>query len=206
MRKTFILLPMLILSFSGICDISPKKVKTALLIIDIQEFYFSGEGSGLVNAEGASLVAKDVLNIFRENKQTVIHVRHKSNKGFEIHKNVFPVDDEKIVTKEKVNCFTNTGLLEYLKGKDIGRLVLIGMQTHMCLEAATRAASDFGFECVVIQDACATRNLKFADDTIAAEDVHKSTLVTLRDGGYAQIVDFDMFRENQARYLFEKIK
>ena len=46
------------------------------------------------------------------------------------------------------------------------------MQTHMCLEAATRAASDYGFNCTVIEDACATRDLNYGNTTIKAKDVH----------------------------------
>jgi len=66
------------------------------------------------------------------------------------------------------------------------------MQTHMCLEAATRAAADLGFECVVIGDACATRDLEFGDHTVAAADVHASTLATL-DRTYAKVVDTETF-------------
>ena len=66
------------------------------------------------------------------------------------------------------------------------------MQTHMCLEAATRSAHDLGFECVVIGDACATRDLKYGDRTVPAADVHASTLATL-DGTYAKVVDTEIF-------------
>ena len=65
------------------------------------------------------------------------------------------------------------------------RLTIAGMMTHMCVEAATRTATDMGFETVLIHDACATRDLKFGDDIIAAKDVHLSTLSTLR--AYARI-------------------
>lgn len=34
-------------------------------------------------------------------------------------------------------------------------LVLCGMMTHMCVDATTRAAKNFGFNCMVIGDACA---------------------------------------------------
>ena len=88
--------------------------KTALLIVDIQNFYFPGDGPGLVNAEQASLNAGEILKIFRENYQLVVHVRHKSDKGFDIHKNVAPLPDEKVITKEEVNSFQGTDLLEYL--------------------------------------------------------------------------------------------
>lgn len=89
-------------------------VKTALLIVDIQNFYFPGDGPGLVNAESASLNAKEILEIFREKNQLVVHVRHKSDKGFEIHKNVEPLSGEKVITKEEVNSFQNTDLIDFL--------------------------------------------------------------------------------------------
>jgi len=179
--------------------------KTALLIVDIQNFYFPGDGPGLVNAEQAGLTAKEILQLFRDRKQLVVHVRHKSNKGFEIHKNVEPISGEKVITKEEVNSFQGTDLLEYLKSNNINRLVIIGMQTQMCLEAAVRAAHDYGFECCVIQDACATRDLKFGDKVIRAEDVHFSTLATLKDGGYGRVIEMKDFKENTDKYLFQKL-
>lgn len=179
-------------------------MKTALLIIDIQNFYFPGDGAGLVNAEPASLIAKEILQIFRDKKQLVIHVRHKSDKGFEIHKNVEPLSNEKVITKEEVNSFLRTDLLEYLKSNDINRLVIIGMQTQMCLEAATRAGHDFGFECIVVEDACATKDLKFGDKVVKAEDVQTITLATITGGGYGKVIDLKVFKENLDKYLFQK--
>jgi nicotinamidase-related amidase len=66
------------------------------------------------------------------------------------------------------------------------------MQTHMCLEAAARAAHDLGFEVTVIGDACATRDLRYGDRTVPAADVHASTLATL-DRTYARVVDTETF-------------
>ena len=56
----------------------------------------------------------------------------------------------------------------------------------MCVEAATRAASDLGYKCTVIEDACTTRDLKYGDNIVLAKDVHYSTLSTLRS--YAKIM------------------
>lgn len=179
-------------------------VKTALLIIDIQNFYFPGEGPGLVGAEEASLNAKEVLKIFREQNHLVVHIRHKTARGFEIHKNVEPIANEKVITKEEVNSFVGTDLLEYLKGNHINRLVIVGMQTQMCVEAAVRAGHDYGFECIVIQDACATRDLTLMGKTVKAEDVHVSTLATINDGGYGKVLDLRSFKENVNKYLYQR--
>jgi nicotinamidase-related amidase len=180
-------------------------IKTALLIVDIQNFYFPGDGPGLVNAEPASLNAKEILKTFREKNQLVVHVRHKADKGFEIHKNVEPASNEKVITKEEVNSFLKTDLAEYLKTNKITRLVIIGMQTQMCLEAAVRAGYDFGFECIVIQDACATRDVKFEDKIVKAEDVQTTILATITDGGYGKVIDLNTFKEHINKYLYQKL-
>lgn len=200
----------LIITFSQFSVNSQQNnIRTALLIIDIQNFYFPGDdGPGLVNPEAASLKAKEILEIFREKRELVVHVQHLARKksDIEIHKNVKPILNEKVITKKEINSFLGTDLLEYLNAKSINRLVIIGMQTQLCVEGATRAAHDFGFECIVVEDACATRDLKFEDKLIKAEDVHYSVLATLKSGGYARIIDLENFKENIDKYVYQSIE
>jgi nicotinamidase-related amidase len=182
MRKTIL---SLIIFTLFICSSSAQTGKKALLIIDIQDFYFPGGKSALVGPEKAAANAALLLDNFRKDRLLVIHVRHNSEPGGKINDIVKPLPGEKIVSKDAVNCFLGTDLLDFLKTNKTDTLVICGMQTHMCVEAATRAASDFGFKCILIHDACATKDLKFGDKTIKAEDVHYSTLSTLKN--YAQI-------------------
>lgn len=181
-------------------------IKTALLIVDIQNFYFPGPGPGLPNAEQASLNAKEVLSIFRERNQLIVHIRHQSKNGFDIHQNVAPISNEKVITKVEINSFQHTDLLEYLKANQVNRLVITGMQTQMCVEAAIRAGKDLGFECFVIQDACAAKDQKFNGRIVKAEDVHASVLATIADGGYAKVLDLNTFKENADKYLHQKLE
>ena len=159
---------------------------TALIIIDIQDFYFPGGAVELVEPEKAGEKAKILLNHFREKNKLVIHVRHNFEPGGNIHELVKPIEGEKIFSKNEINAFLKTDLNEYLKKNNIEEVVLCGMQTHMCLEAGTRAAHDLGYKCTVVEDACTTRNLSFGDNTVLAKDVHYSTLATLKS--YANIV------------------
>lgn len=193
---------LLLMNLCSFANNNSDSIKTALLIIDIQKFYFPGDGPGLVNAEQAGLNAGEILNTFRNKKQLVIHIRHESKKGFEFHKTVEPLSGEKVFTKNEVNAFIGTNLNEFLKTNNINQLVLIGMQTHMCLEAAVRAAHDLGFKCIVIEDACATRDLKYGDTTIKAYDVHGSTLVTLSGVGYGLVITLKEFNANPDKYIF----
>ena len=205
MKKLILSFYIVLLSlFTATAQQKTDHIKTALLIVDIQNFYFPGEGPGLVNVIPASLNAREILQLFREKKQLVVHVKHKAVKGGEIHKNVEPIAGEKVITKVEVNSFLNTDLLEYLKKNEVTRLVIIGMQTHLCLEAATRAGHDFGFECVVVGDACATKDVKYGDHTVKAEDVHYSTLATI-NSNYGKVIDLKTFKENPDKYLFQKL-
>ncbi|MCP4606033.1 MAG: cysteine hydrolase [Proteobacteria bacterium] len=166
--------------------------KTALLIIDVQEFYFSRGGMPLERPEAASLNVKKILTKFRKRNQLVIHVGHRAKKGASFHTDALPQKGEKIIMKDEVSAFNGTDLLKVLKKNKIRRLVICGMQTHMCVEAAARAAHDLGFDCILVHDACATRTLKFGDSVISAADVHNATLSTL-DHAYATVVDTATF-------------
>jgi len=169
---------------------------TALLIIDIQDFYFPGGKVPLVEPEAAAANTALILAAFRAEGKPVVHVRHDFEPGGAIHASVAPKEGEKVFTKTEVSCFNGTKVLAHLEEMGIKKLVIVGMQTHMCLEAATRSAYDLGFECVVVGDACATRDLTYGDRTVPAADVHASTLATL-DRTYAKVVDTKTFLANQ---------
>jgi nicotinamidase-related amidase len=104
----------------------------------------------------------------------------------EINEMVKPLPAEKIFIKEEINSFLGTGLKEYIDDLAVDTLVICGMQTQMCVEAAVRAAHDYGYQVILLHDACATRNLKFGDREVSAADVHASTLATLRS--YSQVI------------------
>jgi nicotinamidase-related amidase len=169
----------------------------ALVLIDIQNDYFPGGKMELVGSIEASLRAREVLNLFREKKMGVVHVRHLSvrpgatfflpgTQGAAIHENVEPLPGEPVIEKNFPNSFRDTRLLEHLEKRGVKHLVLAGMMTHMCVDATTRAAFDFGFQCTLLHDACATRNLSFADETVPAVHVHAAFLAAL-SGVYAKV-------------------
>lgn len=165
---------------------------TALLIIDVQDFYFPGGAMPLVEPEQASANAGRLLAHFREHDLTVVHVGHQVSSGGGFHSDVAPRSGELVFMKSAVNAFHGTDLLDQLRARGIARLVICGMQTHMCVEAAVRAAHDLGFACVLVGDACATRDLAYGGAVVDATSVHTATLATL-DRIYAEVVDTDAF-------------
>ncbi len=164
--------------------------KKALIIVDIQNEYFENGGLELVNPVEASLNAGKILEHFRTRHLPVIHVQHlaaekdspvfaEGSFGVQIHENVQPLEGEKVIQKYYPNSFRETDLSEHLKTHKITELVIVGMMTHMCIDATTRAAFDFGYHCTVASDACATRDLEINGKTVAADDVHHAFLAAL---------------------------
>ncbi|MBC35107.1 MAG: cysteine hydrolase [Bacteroidetes bacterium] len=185
--KKLIILILLVCSVA----VHAQDKKRALLIVDIQNFYYPGGKAELYQPEKAGENAKLVLEHFREVGDLVVHIRHNFEPGGEIHAVVAPIEGEKVISKNQVNSFRDTDLQEYLQEHGITELVIVGMQTHMCIEAATRAAADLGYNTTVIEDACTTRDLKYGDNTVKAMDVHYSTLATLRS--YAKVTTLKDF-------------
>lgn len=162
----------------------------ALIIIDIQNDYFENGAMELVDSLQASENAKQILSKFRNDNLPIVHVQHLSvalgsffflpeTKGQEIHENVKPLSGEKVITKYYPNSFRETELLDYLKSKNITELVIVGMMTQMCVDATVRAAKDFEFECTVIGDATATRDLEVIGKQVKAVDVQTAFLAGL---------------------------
>jgi len=107
----------------------------------------------------------------------------KGTTGSDIDDSAAHFEGEPIVYKHYPNSFRETNLLEMLKEWGVERVVITGMMTHMCVDATTRAAADFGFKVIVAEDACATRDLTYGDTTIPANHVHKAFLAALKSYG-----------------------
>jgi nicotinamidase-related amidase len=184
-----------------------QKMNKALIIIDVQNDYFENGPAELVGANEASEKAKLVLERFRNENGLIIHIQHVANRpsatyflpetmGVEIHENVTPKPGEKIVVKHFPNSFRATGLLEYLRANSITDLVICGMMTHMCVDSTTRAANDYGFTCVVIGDACATKELAINGSKVCAADVQTGFLSAL-NYFYATVKTAEQYLNNQ---------
>lgn len=170
----------------------------ALLVIDVQAFYFPGGMVPLVEPEKASANARQLVELFRNAGRPVIHVQHLPkdvtapdptgiDPQYRIHPDVLPRDGEVVVGKHHANAFRDTELLTTLRSLGVTRLVVCGMQTHMCVEAAVRAAADLGFEVIVARDACATRSLTHDGVEVPAAQVHAAALAAMASS-YATVV------------------
>ncbi len=161
--------------------------KEALLLIDIQNIYFIPGPLLLHKPKEAAKNAAKLLEKFRAEKKAVIHVQHDFKALSGIHNLVKPIEGEKIIHKEKPSSFLGTDLLEYLQELEITHLVVAGMMSHMCVDTTVRACQNYGYEVVVIDDACATMSLKHEGKKIDAETVHAVYMASL-SGMFAKVI------------------
>lgn len=90
-----------------------------------------------------------------------------------------------IVHKPKDSGFYNTGLDEILKGINVDTVIVVGMQTQICIQTTSADAYFRGYKVIVPRDCvCSTR----------AEDTERS-LKWLEDY-CASVVSFDVLKEN----------
>lgn len=182
-----------------------KKMNTALILIDIQNDYFVNGSMTLVGSEKAGSNARQILEKFRTDGLPVIHIQHiatsstatfflPQTRGAEINEKVKPAKGESVIIKHFPNSFRETDLLAVLKSKSITNLVICGMMTHMCVDATTRAAKDFGFNSMVIGDACATKDLEVNGEVVKAAEVQKSFLAAF-NGFYATVKTTSQYLE-----------
>jgi nicotinamidase-related amidase len=180
------------------------KMSTALIIVDIQNDYFPNGKMELSNPDKAAANAAKVLDWFRQNnKENIFHVQHfasspelgfflPNTEGAEIHKTVLPLEHENIIEKNFANSFLKTDLESKLRANGVTKVVVVGMMTHMCIDATVRAAVDLGFETTLIEDACATRDLSYQGNVVPAEQVHYAFVSALQ-GMYANVISTEDF-------------
>jgi nicotinamidase-related amidase len=180
-----------------------SSMKEALLLIDIQNDYFPGGKMELADMDEAAKKAAELLKAFRTSGKPIFFIRHLSKRpeatffipgtqGPDIHASVSPLPEETVIEKHFPNSFFQTELLPKLKEKDVTNLVICGAMSHMCIDTTVRAAKETGFTCILIADACATRDLEFRNELLPAHTVHAAFMAAL-DGIFATVLTADEY-------------
>jgi len=180
-------------------------MKSALVLIDLQNDYFPGGAMELAGMTQAGAQARELLAAWRQARRPIFHIQHVAlgpgatffrpdTPGVEINESVRPLPGEALIQKHYPNAFRDTDLKEALQRAGVEELVIGGAMSHMCVDATARAAFDYGFSLTVIHDACATRDLVFKGLTILAAQVHGAFMAAL-GARYARVVSLEEFRQ-----------
>ena len=173
-------------------------MKTSLILVDIQNDYFTGGLWPVDEMNTVANAAAKVLTQARDAGEHIVHIRHEalSNTapffrpatfGAEIHASVAPAPQEAIILKHRPNSFHETDLHIQLQENGTSHVTIIGAMSQMCIDATARAARDLGYEVTVIAAACGAKSASFGDITLTAPQVQAAFMSGLAQA-YATVI------------------
>ncbi|MBV9990936.1 MAG: cysteine hydrolase [Alphaproteobacteria bacterium] len=162
----------------------------ALVVIDVQKAMFDlapHEGEAVVDRI-AGLIARARAGgapiFFVQHDGGPDDPFHAGKPGFPFHDRLTPLPGDDVTVKNHGSAFNRTDLDAKLKRAGVDRLVICGMQSEYCVDAAVRGAVERGYRVILVADGHSTvdsRVLK-AGDIIAHQN---ETL----GGSYAELVE-----------------
>lgn len=164
-----------------------------LLVVDTQRLITTPY---LYNFNAFENAVKTLIDAARENNVEVIYVRHDDGAGeeltkgtsdFEIYEGFSPQHGEKIFDKTVNSSFKGTGLLEYLKEKDVRTVVVVGLQTDYCIDATIKCGFEHGFKMIVPENA----NSTFDNAFMTGEQSYKYYNEYMWKGRYAECISVE---------------
>lgn len=167
------------------------KGRTALLVIDFQNEYFSGR-LPIPRGPQALEQARRLLQWADAGQVAVFHIQHIAPEGapvfavnggtVEFHPGLQPRAGDTVVQKRSVSAFVGTDLADQLRARGITTVVICGLMTHACVAGAARDAAPLGFEVVVASDAVATRTITRSNgESVDADSLHRAALAEIED-------------------------
>ena len=166
--------------------------RTALLVIDVQNFYWEKESH-----EAYIHNLQQILKEARNKGLNIVYIKHVwgetlEDEKFNIREEIKPQAGEEIVVKRTPGSFFQTRLEEILKQKNIENVIITGMKTNHCCDTTTREASARGYHTMVIREGVRTFDLEGIDGKmISRETIQYVTLSILQ--GFAKIISMEEF-------------
>lgn len=164
--------------------------KTVLLVIDAQKL-ITNEKLYCYNEFRSNIAG--LIGEARENGVEVVYVRHddgagsaltKGSEGYEIYHEFSPMDDEMVFDKSVNSPFCDSGLLEYLRRNGTDSLIVTGLQTDYCIDAAVKCGFEHGFG-IIVPEHC---NSTFDNEFMTAEQTYHYYNDLIWNGRYARCV------------------
>jgi nicotinamidase-related amidase len=177
----------------------------ALVVVDVQKGFEEAGFWGPRNNPGADDNIAALIDVWQATGRPVVFVRHDSVKagsplrtgyvGNELKDYVEQrrgkgAGPELFLTKTVNSAFLGTpDLGAWLTQAGIGQLVLVGIQTNMCVETTARMGGNLGYDVVVPLDATHTFDLVGPFGwRRTAQELAEATAVSLHGGGFARVV------------------
>ncbi|MCX4716942.1 cysteine hydrolase [Streptomyces virginiae] len=178
-------------------EIAPN---SALLVIDVQKGFDEESIWGPRNNPAAEDNIAALMDAWRTAGRPVVLVRHASvqpgsvlaadHPGYAFKDLVEKRSEGALVVTKTVNSsfYGTPDLADWLTAQGIGQLVLVGIQTNMCVETTARMAGNLGYDVLVPLDATHTFDLAGPEGlALTADELARATAVNLQGGGFARV-------------------
>jgi nicotinamidase-related amidase len=105
------------------------------------------------------IYANDNFGIWRGGEDAVLaHCTRRGARGAEVSRRLKPKKSDYVILKARQSAFFATPLVPLLEELEVGRLVLAGMATNLCVLVTAHDAALHGYEIGVLSDCCAAEN------------------------------------------------
>ncbi|PHV71226.1 isochorismatase [Sporanaerobium hydrogeniformans] len=158
-------------------------MKKALLVIDMQNIYFTDEM--LVSYPKGSLdKVLEAMDFAKAQGIPIIVVQHSSMQGgfkkgsktWEICNQIKNKSYDYYIEKYKPSSFYETQLEDILKKEQIDTVVISGYMTHMCCDTTAREAFHLGYYVEFLSDATGTIHLNTPGGQKQSKEIHETVL------------------------------
>ncbi|MEU6755242.1 cysteine hydrolase family protein [Streptomyces sp. NPDC046685] len=174
---------------------------SALLVIDVQKGFDDASFWGPRDNPAAEDNIAALMEAWQDAGRPVVLVQHLSERPGSVLAADHPghafkdlVEKRRagslVITKSVNSAFYGTpDLAQWLTARGIGQLVVVGIQTNMCVETTARMAGNLGYDVIVPLDATHTFDLAGpAGTSLTAAQLATATAVNLQGGGFARVV------------------
>lgn len=135
---------------------------------------------------------KKLISVARDNGKEVLYVRHneegsefeKGTEGWQIYDEVVPDNNEMIFDKQYNSAFLKTGLREYLEGKEIDTVILVGLQTEYCIDATCKSAFDYGYKIILPEET----NTTFDNEYLSGDKLYEFYNYRIWNNRFAKVM------------------
>ena len=143
-------------------------MKPALLVIDVQKAFFSGDPAKVTSLNNAVMYINYAINLFRNKNLPVISIQHtnKSNnlvpgtEGFALPDELNILDSDIHIHKEFGNAFKETNLLEELQKLNVDSVFISGYKAENCVLSTYRGADDLDLHPIIVRGSIASDSIE----------------------------------------------
>ncbi len=165
--------------------------KRALIVIDVQNEYFSGNLPIEYPPVAGSLAnIGRAMDAARARGMPVIVVQHSSpsgspvfapgTPGWRLHEEIARHPCDHHVEKRSASAFAGTDLAAWIAGHGIGTLTVAGYMTHNCDAATIHQAVQMGLEVEFLADASGSLPYGNQAGHASAEEIHRVSCVVFQ--------------------------